>query len=481
MDIVEIKKERLMRGYEVTVPANVIDAKVNEQIDDYIARARIPGFRPGSLPRDVAVKRFGDALRKDIINEYTSDVLREIVKQYKIVAVASEPKVDTDTSVEGVIKYNVSFEIQPEVPTINLSTVSISLNKVVISEKDVEKTINDQFEQSNTKWIPSNAPAQNGDKVGVRYTTRVRNKILDRDFSTQIVLGRLEKFDANLLGKSAGDVLKFDYEYKPGKLLSYDLTITEVASPGKFDKADDEYAKSRGLKDFEDLKATTRKFMEDRAESLYAMEKVGAIRNVLLECVPELTTPEAFVNMEAYLLSREYAAGRLDLPEIDASKSDEDRKRVLLDLAVRDVKIGLIIRKLGADHNIKVTERDVRKAIGDRRISSENELREIESRIFEDKVFAKIESLITIDTKEISLEEFEKLHPQPVSDDRDDGGANDVSGKKTKGKVKQEGSSREESGYVKLEEEGGADGETSASAKKPATKKTPKTTDKSKE
>lgn len=415
MEITETKKEQLVRAYEVKVPAEIIDAKVAEQIEDYAANARIPGFRRGMMPRDVAAKRFGSALRNEAIKEYVSEVLREIIKTQDYSELASEPQVKTDTSDSKFIKYNISFEIQPVMPNINFETVIIQVNKVELQDTDVERSMQDQFNEDNLKWVPSKKAAKNGDRVYIQYSTKVRNKTLDKDLKTYFIMGKLEKFDNNFIGHSVGEKITFDYEYKPGKTLSYTAEILNIDEASKFEKLDDEYAVARGCKDLEDLKAKTREFLEGKLEEVYETQKIQALRQALLECVPEITPPQTFVNMEAYLLAQEFSAGHIDIPGITPDSTEEERKNAIIDLAVKDVIIGLIVKKVGADFAIKVTEKDLKKLVSQGVNINKSNLREIETRIFEDKVFAKIESLIKIDINTISFKEFEKIETAGMS------------------------------------------------------------------
>lgn len=416
MEIVETKKERLMRGYEAVVPASVIENMIDEQLEDYAARASIPGFRRGMVSKAVVKQRFGGELKKEIIQNHVGEIMNGIREKFNVKAVASEPQVSTTILDSGDVKYDIEFELQPDVPSVNFGTVSIKVNKITITDQDVDKVMKERFDENNTKWDVAKKSAEKGDRVHICYTTKVRNKFIEKSVKIYVRVGDMEKFDGNFLGKSAGDKVNFDYEYKPGKVLNYDVEVLEVAKPSKFDAINDEYAKAIGFADLSGYKSEMRKFVENAAAEIYEREKIDGIRSVLLECLPGLEAPVTFVNIEAYLLMQEYAAGRLDIPGLDTAKTDEERKAVVFDLAEKDVKIGLIVRKVGEDQGIKVTEKDVRKAIQERLFPEVRNVREVEAKIFEDKVFKKIESLIKIEENPISFSQFEKLHtPEDVS------------------------------------------------------------------
>lgn len=59
----------LERRLTISVPAEQIEKLVKDSLQREAKRARIPGFRPGKVPITVINKRYGAAIRQDIMGE----------------------------------------------------------------------------------------------------------------------------------------------------------------------------------------------------------------------------------------------------------------------------------------------------------------------------------------------------------------------------------------------------------------------------
>jgi trigger factor len=75
MQTKETTNEGLKRGYELTLTAKDIDAKIEAEVKKIAPQVRMPGFRPGKVPANLVRKMHGEQLHAQVIN----DVIRESV------------------------------------------------------------------------------------------------------------------------------------------------------------------------------------------------------------------------------------------------------------------------------------------------------------------------------------------------------------------------------------------------------------------
>ena len=59
----------LERRMNVRVPEDSVSSKVDERLRDMVRTANIPGFRPGKVPLKVITKRYGKAVRDEVVGE----------------------------------------------------------------------------------------------------------------------------------------------------------------------------------------------------------------------------------------------------------------------------------------------------------------------------------------------------------------------------------------------------------------------------
>ncbi|KAB2884679.1 MAG: trigger factor, partial [Pseudorhodoplanes sp.] len=103
MQVTETASEGLRREYKVVVPAQELDAKVNERLHELKDRVRINGFRPGKVPVDHLRRVYGRAAMAEVIEAAIREGNSKLVGDNKL-RLAMEPKVTLPTDeaeVEG--------------------------------------------------------------------------------------------------------------------------------------------------------------------------------------------------------------------------------------------------------------------------------------------------------------------------------------------------------------------------------------------
>ena len=67
MKTVETQNEGLKRAYTLTIPAEDIEARVDEEVKRVAPQVRMPGFRPGKVPPNLIRKMHGEAIQQDAL------------------------------------------------------------------------------------------------------------------------------------------------------------------------------------------------------------------------------------------------------------------------------------------------------------------------------------------------------------------------------------------------------------------------------
>ena len=82
MQVTETSAEGLHREFTVKVPADDIENKLVSRLGEIGTTATIPGFRPGKVPAAILRKRYGEALRGEVLDKtcllYTSPSPRDL-------------------------------------------------------------------------------------------------------------------------------------------------------------------------------------------------------------------------------------------------------------------------------------------------------------------------------------------------------------------------------------------------------------------
>ena len=67
MQVTETAAEGLRREFKIVVDAADIEQRVTERLDDLGGKIRLPGFRPGKIPRKILRQRYGKSVLGEVL------------------------------------------------------------------------------------------------------------------------------------------------------------------------------------------------------------------------------------------------------------------------------------------------------------------------------------------------------------------------------------------------------------------------------
>src|SRR5262245_35028864 len=100
MQVTETSAEGLKREFKIVVPAAVIDRKVQSRLGELAGQVRLPGFRPGKVPIGLMRKRYGQAVRKEVLEDAIQEATQQTFTERNL-RPALRPKVDIASLEEG--------------------------------------------------------------------------------------------------------------------------------------------------------------------------------------------------------------------------------------------------------------------------------------------------------------------------------------------------------------------------------------------
>jgi trigger factor len=512
MKTVETENEGLKRAYKLTIPAKDIDARVDGEIKRIAPTVRMPGFRPGKVPPNLIRKMHGEALMRDALNTAVQDSVQKLMADKKL-RPAMQPEVELDESYETGkdAEVRVRLETLPDVPAPKIDGLKLERFNVEVDEAAVEEQLK-QLASSQTRFEDAKKgyKAAEGDQVTIDFVGKVDGVAFDGGTGTDmpVVLGSgqlIPGFEDQLVGAKAGEEklieVSFPADYPAenlkGKPATFDVTVKSVKVAGET-KLDDDFAKQLGLNDLEQLKGLLR---DQQRQDLNGLTRTHMKRRLLDQLavdhdfdVPPSMVEAEFQNIMAQL--RHEASHEAD-PEA-ALKEIEGDAEEYRNIAVRRVRLGLLLSEIGAANSIEVSNQEMNRLMGqaaaqyqpkDReafvRYIQQNPLAAAQLRapLYEDKVvdflFSKAEIsdlTVTRDVLEADLESEEgHVHGPGCGHDHHDDKPKKAAAKKPAAKRAEakpaEAKAEPKKAAAKKTEAPKAEAKK-APAKKPATKKT---------
>lgn len=216
MDIKEIVNERLKRKYEFVMPFQEIAELENKKLEEVQSTAHIRGFRPGKVPMSLIKKRFGDAVRSNVLEEHTKSVLDEFLK-------SKDEKPVTEVNLDHVARegenadfvFTVDYECAPQVTDVDLSSIELEKFVTDIDDDFVDEAVQDEMRRHpDFEDAPEGYAIKRGDSVTLNYRVA---KPDDRASQTDEETLRVFIEDFEDIEKSRLDAKKFD-KATPGVL-----------------------------------------------------------------------------------------------------------------------------------------------------------------------------------------------------------------------------------------------------------------------
>ena len=93
MQVNQTSAEGLKREFTIVVPASDIEEKMSGRLTELGQQVTIPGFRPGKVPMPLLRKRFGEAVRGEVLEKTIQDATVKAITDNNI-RPALEPKIE---------------------------------------------------------------------------------------------------------------------------------------------------------------------------------------------------------------------------------------------------------------------------------------------------------------------------------------------------------------------------------------------------
>ena len=433
MQVTETSNEGLKREYTVVIPKEDIDGRMSERLAEVGTTVNVPGFRPGKVPLAILKKRFGDAVRGEILEKTIQDSIQNTMDE-KDLRPAMEPKVDLVTFEDGTdLEYKLTVEVIPDIEPIDFGTIELERLIADVPDDDVQTSMERLAEQQKTYAEEEGRAAEEGDQLLMNFLGRIDGETFDGGAAEgmELVLGSgqfIPGFEEQLVGTKAGDkkMVNVDFpsdygaENLAGKAAEFEVDVSEVRAPAKVE-IDEEFAKSMGAEDLTALQSMVR----DQIGSEYTQISRGRLKRELLDKlsdtadfeVPPGMLEDEFQNIWKQL---EEAKEQDRLDEDDKGKSDEELEERYRGIAARRIRLGLLLSEIGRVNNLTVSQDDLNRAMAEQaqrfpgqeaqvmQFYQENPqaMQELQAPIFEEKIVDYILELAKVTERTVSIEEL---------------------------------------------------------------------------
>jgi len=447
MNIIRENIDELNAVLKVNIAKADYEEKVEIVLRDYRKKATIKGFRPGMVPMGMIKKMYGKAVEIDEINKVVTDSIQKYITDEKLEILGDPlPKTDEQELIDFETQndFTFSFEIGlSPVVDIRLSKENkISRYEILIDEKMRNSYIENYTRRFGELRQADLTEEKDVIKGRIEAIDNEGNLLPDgplvEDTSIGVDIIKEEQIKKEFIGKSVNDSIDFDLKaafpndteiagilHKKKEEVAdlpsnYRFTIQNISRFYPAEIGQEFFNKIYG----EGIVNSEEEFMKKIDEEISANLKresdyrqIIDVKELAMEKI-DLQFPEEF--LKKWLL------------RVNEKTTAEDIEKEF-DHFRKDLKWQLIRNKIARDNEVKITEEELLKeaenitryqfqqyglfyATDDQianyakeTLKREDDAKRIAEKILEEKVILLMKDLVTLEPKEITVEDFNKL------------------------------------------------------------------------
>ncbi|MEM8981998.1 MAG: trigger factor [Pseudomonadota bacterium] len=392
----------LERTLRVELPAEQVDAEIEQRLRKVGKTAKLPGFRPGKIPLKVIRQRFGPQVRQEVLGDLLQSSYSAAIREQQLMP-AGSPHIETENSDTG-LAYKATFEIMPTVELQDIESIAVTRPNVSITEADIDAMLASLQEQKAT-WEVVDRAAGEGDQVIVDFDGAIDDEPIanGKGENVPVVLGSgqmLDDFDSALRNASADAELAFDVTYPAdypqedlaGKTAHFTAAVKEVREK-QLPPIDDDLAKEFGIEDggIEKLRTDVEENMRNEvAQKVRADVKDQALKG-LLDNNP-FDVPRTLVHRDAQAMQHE-AMRRMGVESQDQAPPVEN----FTEAAERRVRLTLLLQELVSKEQLVVSEDALRERVTEMFAGYDEQSRIVDNYLGNQEMRTQVEHIVLED------------------------------------------------------------------------------------
>ncbi len=365
-----------LEGNKVKLSVEVDEQEFEKAVDAAFQRmardVRVPGFRPGKVPRRILQARMGvEAARQQALRESLPEFYAEAVRQADVDPIGP-PEIDITSHDDGPLAFEAVVEVRPQATIAGYQGLRVVLPSPAVTDDEVAQGI-DRLREQGGELRPVTRPAKAGDHATIdleaeRGGEAVPGLTVD-DYLYEVGAATLvPQLDEQLRGAKVGDILVFETPTDEGPPVSFRVLVKDLKEKVLPEVTDEWASEASEFETVEELREDIRKRL-----SVIKRVQVGmAFQDEALKALSELVedeVPDALVTQETERRWRELGH-RLESQGTsieDYARSSgvtlDDLVGRLREDATHAVKADLALRALADAEGLEATEAEIDEEI----------------------------------------------------------------------------------------------------------------------
>ena len=441
MQVTETVSEGLKREIQVVLPADDLNQKCEQRLDEIKDDVQIRGFRKGRVPKVHLKKVYGRRLMLEVLQQAVEESSKQAlddrnerpVAQPEIALPEDQAEIESVVSGSKDLSYSMTYEVIPAIDLVDFSTISVERLVAKVDDAAVDEALQDLASRNKAYNADPEAVAEEEDKLKIDFVGKIDGEEFEGGTAEGIDLvigqgGFIPGFEEGLKGAKAGEhrdvTTTFPEEYPvdtlKGREATFAVTVQEVAKPVEAE-VNDALAETLGVENLEKL----RELVTNQITGEYEQISRAKLKRALLDQLDQAHSfelPPSLVEAEFNSIWNELTENmkKEEKSFEDDGKTEEEARAEYDDIARRRVRLGLVIGEIGDKHEIQVEQEELREALvqqarqypGHEKMvydyfeKTPGAIGQLRAPIFEEKVVDFLVSKAAIADKEVTREEL---------------------------------------------------------------------------
>lgn len=356
---------------KIEIPAEVIEKEIMESLSKVRSNAVLPGFRQGKAPLGIIEQKFGKKVETEVLEKMIPKEYVTALREAKLTPIAN-PVIEEDYTFIRNQPVTMTFvvEVLPKIEPLIYEKIEVKEVPVTVEDSDIEGVLK-RIQDEKATFEPSEGRVEMNDLITMDYSGAELN-IGAKDMSLRVGEAAFfpREFFEKLVGAEKGKELVIDTQFPAehinrniaGKKIPLNVVVTDIKKKTA-PAFDDELAKDMGYDTLEAFKKNIAEVIAKSKKAETESAQKAEIMNKLVE-LHNFDAPESLVDKETEVLAANAMVITADVKPGDDDKDETAFNPDLRNDAIKKVKAAVLIEIIGQKEGVRVTEDDIKTAIG---------------------------------------------------------------------------------------------------------------------
>jgi len=357
------KASEIRRKMTVVVPAEEFEKAISGRLHKIGGSVRLPGFRPGKVPRKILETRFGKQASQEAAADLIETSLRKALKQENLIPAGGSEIEPLKMERGADLEFIADFDVYPSIPVLELEGRTLEKPVCEVTESDIDATLA-TIRKQRRSWTSREQAAELGDKLIIDFSGSINGELFEggsaENYSVEIGSGQvLPDLENGLVGLEAGQEktieVNFPEDYQgqevAGKKALFVVKVHEVQA-AELPEMNEDFVRLFGVDDGQ--LASLRQEVKDNLQREYGERIRQTMRDRVMQELLVLNPIELPRRLVAEEQDRILQSSQREMEQAGMPASQAPEREMFAEEASRRVRLGLILREIIRVNALKV-------------------------------------------------------------------------------------------------------------------------------